>query len=249
MSDPRRFSGVARLYGEAGQTTFALAHVAVVGLGGVGSWAAEALARTGIGKLTLIDLDMVAESNTNRQLHALGDAYGQAKVTAMATRAQLINPECKAIAVEDFVTPENVAELLPAGLSYVIDAIDQTRVKIAIAKHCRASGIPLVVSGAAGGRRDPTRIVVDDLSRTTGDSLLSRVRQQLRKLHGFPRDPRRRFGIDAVFSPEQGRASTGSCPATGGLNCSGYGSAVAVTGAFGFAAAAVVLNRLSGGTT
>lgn len=243
MIDSRRFAGVGRLYGEAAQQAFASAHVAVVGLGGVGSWAAEALARSGVGALTLIDLDIIGESNTNRQLHALGDAYGQAKVEAMAGRIRAINPDCRVTTVEDFVTPENVAALLAPPLSYVIDAIDQTRAKVAMALHCRQVGVPLVVSGAAGGRRDPTRIAVDDLARTTGDSLLARLRQQLRRHPGFPRDPKRRWGIRAVFSTEP--LHKAACPATGGLNCSGYGSAVAVTGTFGFAAAAAALNDLA----
>lgn len=247
MNDPRRFSGVSRLYGDAAHSAFAAAEVAVIGLGGVGSWAAEALARSGIGGLTLIDLDMIAESNTNRQLHALGNAYGQAKALAMAERAIAINPDCRVRAVEDFVTPENVAELLPASLSYVVDAIDQTRAKVAIAAHCKAAGIPLVMSGAAGGRRDPTRVLVADLARTTGDSLLARVRQQLRQRHGFPRDPKRRFGVQAVFSSEPASGLAPSCAPGAPLACSGYGSAVAVTGTFGFAAAALVLDAVAAG--
>lgn len=245
MNDPRRFSGVSRLYGEAAHAAFAASEVAVVGLGGVGSWAAEALARTGIGGLTLFDLDMVAESNTNRQIQALGDAYGQAKALAIAGRATAINPDCRVRPVEEFVTPENVADLLPASLSCVIDAIDQTRAKVSIAAHCKAAGIPLVMSGAAGGRRDPTRVAIADLARTTGDSLLSRVRQQLRQRHGFPRDPKRRFGIQAVFSCEPAGGTKPAGEAGAPLACSGYGSSVVVTGTFGFAAAAAVLDILA----
>ena len=245
MTDARRFSGVERLYGEATRMRFAESHIAVVGIGGVGSWAVEALARTGVGIMTLIDLDMISESNTNRQLHALGDAYGRAKVEAMADRVLAINPACQVTAIEDFVTPENVGDLLPASLHFVVDAIDQTRVKVAIAAHCRKSRIPLVMSGAAGGRRDPTRVAIDDLARTTGDSLLSRVRQQLRAHEGFPRETGARFGIQAVFSAEHVRRPVDACEAGSALSCTGYGSAVAVTGAFGLAAAATALKVLA----
>jgi tRNA A37 threonylcarbamoyladenosine dehydratase len=245
MTNGRRFSGVDRLYGAAALARFAESHVAIVGIGGVGSWAVEALARTGVGKMTLIDLDMIAESNTNRQLHALGDAYGRAKVEAMADRIVAINPACRVNAIEDFVTSENVADLLPTTLDFIVDAIDQSRVKVAIAAHCRRFCIPLAMSGAAGGKRDPTRIAVDDLARTTGDGLLSRVRQQLRAREGFPREPKSRFGILAVYSTEPVHRPPPACGAGGALSCTGYGSAVAVTGAFGFAAAAAALDALA----
>ena len=245
----RRFSGIARLYGPAALSNFQRAHIAVIGIGGVGTWAVEALTRSAIGELTLIDLDMIAESNTNRQIHALGDDYGRAKVDAMAARARAINPDIVVRVIEDFVTPENIGEHLAARFDYIIDAIDDTRAKIAIAAYCRDRGIPLVTAGAAGGKTDPTQIAIDDLARTTQDALLSRLRQQLRKHHDFPRDPKRKFGIQAVFSREPMRRPLASddaaCAVDGRLSCTGYGSATAVTGGFGFAAASVVLGALA----
>ena len=155
----RRFGGVARLYGAAGAGRLKGASVCVVGVGGVGSWALEALARTGIGRLAAVDLDMVAESNTNRQVHALGDIYGKAKVDAMAERIRAINPDCQVACIEDFVTPANVAEVLQPHFDVVIDAIDQARAKAAMIAPCRRQGIPIVVAGAAGGQSDPTQVL------------------------------------------------------------------------------------------
>jgi len=246
----RRFGGIARLYGEAGFGRLRAAHCCVVGIGGVGSWAAEALARSGIGALTLIDLDMVAESNTNRQVHALGDEYGKAKVNAMAVRIGAINPACRVTCIEDFVTPENCASLLRTDFSYVIDAIDQARTKAAMIAHCRRQRIPLITAGAAGGQLDPTRIRVADLARTEQDPLLAKVRTLLRREHGFTRKPREKFGIAAVYSDEPLRYPQASCSvpaAASGLNCAGFGSSVCVTAAFGLAAAAHALQEISNG--
>lgn len=220
----------------------------VVGIGGVGSWAAEALARSGLGRLTLIDLDHVAESNINRQVHALGATLGAAKVAAMRERILAINPACLVDAVEEFIDERNPATLIPT-CDAVIDAIDHVRAKAALIAHCRRAGIRIVTTGGAGGRTDPTRIEVIDLARTTQDALASKVRAQLRKDYGFPREPKKKFGVDCVYSPEQVRRATTACDATGGpafdpaagLNCAGYGSSVAVTAGFGFAAAARVL--------
>lgn len=247
----RRFGGIGRLYGPATLTAFRSAHIAVVGIGGVGSWAAEALARSGVGKLSLIDLDNIAESNTNRQIHALESSFGQAKVTAMANRIREINPQCEVREVEGFVTTDNVAELFADRPGVVIDAIDQVRAKVGMIAFCRASGIPVVVAGGAGGRIDPTRIRIDDLSRTVQDPLLARVRSQLRKDHGFAREPRRKFGVPAVFSEEPLRQPlTGDCDAagavSGGLNCAGFGSSMCVTAAFGLFAASAALGFLQG---
>ena len=246
----RRFGGIERLYGAGALLRAAAAHVVVVGIGGVGSWAAEALARSGIGRLTLIDLDHVAESNVNRQIQALESTFGAAKVIAMRERIAAINPACAVNAVEEFVDETNVATLIPP-CDAVIDAIDQVRAKAALIAHCRRAGIRVVTTGGAGGRTDPTRIEVADLSRTTQDALASKVRARLRKDYGFPREPKQKFGVDCVFSPEQIRrpASADSCLMDGdaaidpaaGLNCAGYGSSVAVTASFGFAAAARVL--------
>ncbi|MBL8446761.1 MAG: tRNA threonylcarbamoyladenosine dehydratase [Zoogloeaceae bacterium] len=243
----RRFGGVARLYGLDGLARLQAAHVAVVGIGGVGSWAAEALARSGVGRLTLIDLDHVAESNLNRQAHALEATLGQAKVLAMAERIAGINPECRVTPIDDFVTPDNVADLLAAGLDGVVDAIDQLRAKVAMIAHGCRLGVPLIVAGAAGGQTDPTRIRVDDLARTIQDPLLAKVRSRLRKEHGFPRDPKKRFGVEAVYSMEPLRYPEASCEAgagPAGLSCAGFGSSMAVTAGFGLAAAARLIDTL-----
>lgn len=250
----RRFSGVSRLHGAAGFARLQAAHAVVVGIGGVGSWAAEALARSAVGAITLIDLDHVAESNTNRQIHALGDTYGQAKVAAMAARILAINPACRVRQIEEFVTPGNVEALFDSG-DVVIDCIDQVSAKAALVAHCRRRGLPVVTCGAAGGRVDPTRIRAADLARASGDPLLAKLRYRLRREHGFPREDGggriRRFGVVAVYSDEPVQlphADTGSCDlsaAPQGLACSGYGSSVTVTAPLGFAAAAQALALLT----
>ena len=249
----RRFGGIARLYGAEGARRIAAAHVCVIGIGGVGSWAVEALARSAVGRITLIDLDHVAESNINRQIQADEATLGQAKVLAMQERIARINPHCIVTCIEEFIDPENIATLLPA-CSAVIDAIDLVRAKAALAAHCKRHKTLLVMTGGAGGRIDPTRICIDDLSRTTQDALASKVRARLRSEYGFPRDPKKKFGIECVYSPEQiRRPANESCDVDGdgmqqgvnGLNCAGYGSSVAVTAAFGMAAAARVLTLLA----
>lgn len=248
----RRFGGVSRLYGETGLQRFQAAHVCVIGIGGVGSWAVEALARNAIGQLTLIDLDNIAESNVNRQLHALDTEFGKAKVTAMAERIRRINPACRVDEIEEFITVENAAAMLSRGYDVVLDAIDDARAKVAIAAWCRANRMPLVVTGGAGGRLDPTRIQTGDLAKATGDRLLAKVRNQLRREHGFPKGERSKFGIPCVYSDEQVRKPDAACAidddteraALTGLNCAGYGSSVCVTAPFGMAAAALVLNLL-----
>lgn len=247
----RRFGGIGRLYGEAALQRFAAAHVCVVGIGGVGTWAAEALARSAVGALTLVDLDMIAESNVNRQIHALGDAFGRAKVSEMATRIVAINPTCRVTEIEDFVGEDNVDAILDRDFDAVIDAIDDSRAKVALIAACAARKLPIVTAGAAGGRLDPTQVRADDLARTVQDSLLSRVRQRLRQDHHFPREPKRKFGVTAIYSTEtMRRPDPASClPTSGGLSCTGYGSTVSVTGAFGFAAAAVVLRHLAAANT
>lgn len=243
----RRFGGVARLYGAPEAERIAAAHIAIVGIGGVGSWVAEALARTGIGQLTLIDLDMVAESNTNRQIQALDGNYGKAKVDAMAERILAIHPRCQVHRIEDFVTPENTANLLQ-GFDVVVDAIDQVRVKTAMIAHCQKIRLPIVTAGAAGGQTDPTQIRLGDLAQTVQDPLLAKVRSRLRKEFGFPRDPRKKFGVSAVYSTEPLRYPTASCaPGSGpeGLNCAGFGSSVCVTSVFGMVAAAQALRLVT----
>lgn len=247
--DNRRFGGIARLYGSAAYQRLRAAHVCVVGIGGVGSWVAEALARTAIGKLTLIDLDMVAESNTNRQIHALEPVFGKAKVDAMAERIAQINPECVIQCIEDFVTVDNMETTLGGGFDVVVDAIDQARVKTAMIDFCKRRKQPIVVVGAAGGQIDPTQIRVSDLSQTVQDPLLAKVRASLRREHGFPRQGK--FGVPAVYStealryPDKGAScDVGSGPA--GLNCAGFGSSVCVTSVFGMAAASHAIGLITG---
>lgn len=242
----RRFGGIARLYGEAALPRLEVAHVCIVGIGGVGSWAVEALARSGVQRLTLIDLDHVAESNLNRQIHALDSTIGQAKVLAMRERIADINPVCAVATIEEFVTTENAASLVPA-CDCLIDAIDQVRPKAALIAHCRSVGIPVISTGAAGGKSDPAQIRVDDLSRTIQDPLAAKLRSTLRRDYGFPREPGKKFGVDCVYSlePVSRPATADSCDAApAGLSCAGYGSSVCVTAAFGFAAASRALARL-----
>lgn len=245
----RRFGGVTRLYGTDGAQRLHKANVCVVGIGGVGSWVVEALARTGVGRITAVDLDMVAESNTNRQIHALGEVYGKAKVDAMADRVRAINPDCRISCVEDFVTQDNVAEILDQEFSVVIDAIDQVRAKAAMIAYCRGTKTPIVVAGAAGGQFDPTRIRVSDLSLTVQDPLLAKVRSLLRRDYGFPRDTKKKFGVTAVFSTEPLRYPTSQAcnseQGPAGLNCAGFGSSVCVTASFGMIAAAQAFNLIS----
>lgn len=249
----RRFGGLKRLYGTEGANKLRQASVCIVGIGGVGSWAVEALARSGVERITAIDLDMVAESNTNRQIHALGDIYGKAKVDAMAERVRAINPGCEFTPVDDFVTPENTESLLNHGFSVVIDAIDQVRAKVAMIAFCHTRRIPIVVAGAAGGQTDPTRIAVTDLSQTIQDPLLAKVRSMLRRDHGFPRGDKK-FGVSAVFSTEPLRypekhaeCSVDHSPT--GLNCAGFGSSVCVTSVFGMVAASRALDTILGRKT
>lgn len=250
-ADPRRFGGIQRLYGKEGQERLAAARVCVVGIGGVGSWAAEGLARSGVGQLTLIDLDHVAESNINRQIQATDPALGQAKVQAMRDRIAGYHPSCDVVPVEDFLTVENTEGLLGTGYDCVIDAIDMVRAKVAMIAFCRLTEVPLVTCGAAGGQIDPTQIRVDDLARATQDPLLAKVRRQLRKEHGFTRDPKKRFGVEAVFSieplryPEVGAACDLPRGGPAGLNCAGFGSIVTVTASMGLFAAARAINTLA----
>ncbi|QJQ05991.1 tRNA threonylcarbamoyladenosine dehydratase [Undibacterium piscinae] len=259
----RRFGGVARLYGAVALERFKHAKVCIVGVGGVGSWVVEALARSAIGHLTMIDLDNVAESNVNRQLQATSETLGKAKVTALAERIYQINPFCQVREVEDFVTPENLDEMIGAqGFDYVIDAIDSVKAKTALIAYCRQRSIPLITIGAAGGQTDPCKIEIRDLSRTEQEPLLALVRKRLRQNYGFPRGSKSKFGIDAVFSmealtmPETAEVcevdtsagtgtNAGANAGVTGLNCAGFGSSIVVTASFGLAAAAQVLRNLA----
>jgi len=234
----RRFGGLRRLYGDAAYLRIRAARIAVVGVGGVGSWTAEALARSGVAALTLIDLDQVAESNVNRQVQALGSTLGQAKVEALRQRIADIHPGCVVHAVEEFAEPGNWPALLPAPVDAVVDACDQGRAKAAIAAWALATGVPLVTVGAAGGKRSPERVEVADLAETTHDPVLAALRQRLRKLHGAAKSGP--IGIACIFSRESIVLPPGEregCDIDGSLNCHGYGSSVGVTATFGLVAA------------
>ncbi|WP_418120308.1 ThiF family adenylyltransferase [Variovorax sp. 350MFTsu5.1] len=249
----RRFGGLERLYGVAGAARIRDAHVLVVGIGGVGSWAVEALARSGVGCLTMIDLDHVSESNINRQIHALDATVGQAKVEAMRERIAQINPECKVQAIDDFVEPGNWLSLLEAAQAVngpataVIDACDQVKAKVAMAAWARASRATFVTVGAAGGKRQAHKVDIEDLSLVTHDPLLAQLRQRLRKEHGAPREGRK-IGVACVFSRESVAPPDASCAIESGdgtLNCHGYGSVVSVTATFGQCAAGWVLDKIA----
>lgn len=248
----RRFGGLRRLYGIEGAQRIFDAHVAVVGIGGVGSWAVEALARSGVRRLTLIDLDHVSESNINRQIHALEPTLGQAKAEAMRERIALFHPDCVVDVVDEFVTPDNwpsLLEVLPEGagrLSAVIDACDQVRAKTTLADWSASRGVPFVTVGAAGGKRLAQAVEVADLADTTHDPLLAQLRYRLRKQHGGARTGR--MGVTCVFSREAVAPPDVSCGLDdndGSLNCHGYGSAVSVTATFGLCAAGWVMNALA----
>lgn len=253
-SQALRFGGLARLYGRAGLARLLASRVAVIGIGGVGSWTAEALARSGVGSITLFDLDDVCTSNINRQLHALDATVGQPKVAVMAERLRQINPEAVIEPRACFITPGNLASELDQGFDVIVDATDAVPVKAAIITWCRRNKVRLVVVGGAGGQRDPRLITTADLARTTQDPLLAKVRNLLRRDHGFSRNPKRRFEVECVYSTEQlvypQADGSVACrkPEPGEalkLDCgSGFGSAAFVTGAFGFVAAQRVVERL-----
>ncbi len=256
MSEPvdmeRRFGGLRRLYGDAGYERVRAAHVAVIGVGGVGSWAAEALARSGVRALTLVDLDQVSESNINRQVQADERTLGAAKVLALRERIAAIHPQCEVTAVEEFVEPGNWPALLRgAAVDGVIDACDQVRAKLVLAQWALDSGTPLVMAGAAGGKRLAQRVEVADLAQVTHDPLLASLRQRLRKAGAARNGP---IGVRCVCSREAvalpaaaGGAEAPDCVVDGSLNCAGYGSSVAVTATFGLVAAGELMQRLSTG--
>ncbi|MEY4429464.1 MAG: hypothetical protein RLZZ182_2153 [Pseudomonadota bacterium] len=240
----RRFGGLRRLYGAVAYERLRTLRLAVIGVGGVGSWAAEALARSGVATLVLIDMDHVAESNINRQIQALTGTVGQAKIEALRDRIAQIHPGCEVVLVDDFVDEDNVASLLDQGpLDGVIDCCDQVRAKAALAAWGIAHGVPVVTVGAAGGKLLPHAIEVADLADVTHDPLLSSLRQRLRQRHGGAR--KGRMGLTCVFSREAVRPpQDGACSTDGSLNCHGYGSSVTVTASFGMNAAAVLLNQV-----
>jgi len=242
----RRFGGLDRLYGVEGASRIRDAHVAVVGIGGVGSWAAEALARCGVGQLTLIDLDHVAESNINRQIHALDTTVGMAKVQAMRERIAHINPACVVHCIEDFVEPANWPAILPSSVDAVIDACDQVKAKTAMAAWALQQRRVFISVGAAGGKRQAHKVDIDDLSLTTHDPLLAQLRYRLRREHGAARDGKK-IGVACVFSRESVAPPDPSCviEGDGSLNCHGYGSVVSVTATFGQCAAGWIIEQIS----
>lgn len=250
----QRFGGTQRLYGIQPTEILRHAHVTVAGIGGVGSWVAEALARTAIGQITLIDLDDICVTNTNRQIHALTDTIGEAKVDAMAKRIKQINPQCQVNIIEDFVVADNVAELLNSSMDYVVDATDSVKAKAAMIAYCKRNKIPIITIGGAGGQTDPTQIAVTDLSKTIHDPLAAKLRNILRKEYHFSTNPKRKFGISCVYSteqlvyPQQDGSVCQTKNLTDGsvkLDCNnGFGASVAVTATFGFVAAARVIDKI-----
>jgi len=250
-----RFGGIIRLYGVQAFERFSNSHVAVIGIGGVGSWAAEALARSGVGKITLFDLDDICVSNINRQLHALNSTVGKMKVEVMAERLREINPLVQVRAEHVFITPKNIDRYISKDMDAVFDATDSVSAKTAIIAYCSRNKIRLVCSGGAGGQIDPTQIQIADLNRTIQDPLLAKVRNNLRRLHGFSRNPKRKYGVDCVFSTEQARyplADGSVClqrPDSAGpvrLDCaSGFGAVTHLTGTFAFMAVSRILKKLA----
>ena len=251
-----RFNGIARLYGREKLDTLRQSHAMIIGVGGVGSWAVEALARSGVGELTLVDMDEVCISNTNRQLPAISSTLGQPKVTVLAQRVLSINPDCKVNGLQRFFTATSMEELLALPCSGVIDAIDSLKHKALLIAECKRRKIPIVVAGGAGGRRDPTAIRYADLTQATHDRLLQQTRKILRKDFGFPAGDGKKFGVDCVFSPEppmfpQTDGSVCEIREAGTdtkMNCeSGYGAVTHVTGTFGFALAAKIIEKILAG--
>ena len=238
----RRFAGVAKIYGEDEFQHYENSHVMVIGVGGVGSWAVEALARTGVGELTLVDMDSIAASNINRQLPAMSSTLGYEKIEVMAERCRQINPRIKINLVDDYLSADNIKEVLAEAPDIILDCIDDVKAKLALMLHCRFNKIPLIVSGGAGGKLDPLKIRVADLSKTEQDPMLAKLRTQLRGM-GICKKPKDKFGITCVYSIDNPFSSTDVC-ASAGLRCGGYGSAVVVTSSFAMVAVAEVLKKL-----
>ena len=240
----RRFSTLSRLYEEEGLKRLSQSHVVVVGIGGVGSWAVEALARSGVGKLTLIDLDNIAESNINRQIHALSSTIGESKVEAMRSRILEINACCEVVLIEDFLTADNLAEYLTHSREnyWILDAMDEVRVKAALIAFAKRHRYKIITTGAAGGKTRAEDLMIDDLNKTFHDPLCARLKSLLRKEYQFP-DFSKKAGIPIVFSKENSQAKKN---ASGGLNCQGYGSIVTVTATMGLLAASYIINKITG---
>ncbi|MGC7590666.1 tRNA cyclic N6-threonylcarbamoyladenosine(37) synthase TcdA [Bisgaard Taxon 46] len=243
----QRFGGIGRLYGAEALARLRQSHVCVIGIGGVGSWCVEALARSGVGQLTLIDMDDICVTNINRQIHALSGNIGQLKTEAMKARVALINPECQVNIIDDFISSENLSDYLLRNYDYVIDAIDSVKTKAALIAFCKRNKIKLITVGGAGGQTDPTQIQIADLSKTIQDPLASKVRSLLRKEYNFSQNPKRKFGIDCVFStqPLIFPKMDGNCEVSATMNCAnGFGAATMITATFGFFAVSRVINKL-----
>lgn len=246
------FAGIARLYGKEAYALIKNMHVCVVGIGGVGSWVVEALARSAVGSITLIDYDTIALSNVNRQIHTLSSTIDKKKCMAMQERVQQINPDCKVSIIDDFITLENMPDLLNNGYDYVVDAIDSIKFKAGLIYHCKRNKIPVITTGGAGGLTDPSVIKVVDLSKTYNDALAAKVRSTLRDQYNFTKNTKRSFRVDCVFSsqqqlyPKEDGSVSHEKPGIHGvsLDCRfGYGAASFVTGTFGFIAAAHIIKK------
>lgn len=241
----QRFGGIGRLYTPQGLEILRQAHICVIGIGGVGSWAVEALARSGVGKLTLIDMDDICVTNINRQIHAMSGEIGKLKTEVMKERVLKINPECEVNIIDDFLTKENLADYLSRGYDYVLDAIDSVQVKAALLNFCKRNKIRVITTGGAGGQTDPSQIQIVDLAKTVQDPLAARVRTLLRKEYGFA--GKTKFGIDCVFSNQQPifpKMAEG-CEVSATMNCAnGFGAVTMVTATFGFFAAARIVDKL-----
>lgn len=243
----QRFGGIGRLYTPDGLARLRKAHICVIGIGGVGSWVVEALARSGIGELTLIDMDDICVTNINRQLPAMSGTIGKLKTEVMSERVKLINPECTINIIDDFISPENQSDYLNRGYDYVIDAIDNVRTKASLIAYCKRNKINVITIGGAGGQTDPTQIQIADLSKTIQDPLLAKVRSVLRKDYNFSQNPKRKFSIDAVFSaqPLIFPQMTEGCSISATMNCAnGFGAATMITATFGFFAVSRVIDKL-----
>ena len=240
----RRFTGIDRLYGTDTFALYQQAHVLVAGAGGVGSWAIEALARTGIGHLTLIDMDVLVASNVNRQLPAISETFGRGKIDVLAERAYGINPRLKITLIDDFLTRDNIANLMADTPDLVLVCTDDVEAKISLIIWCRRRRIPIVVAGAGGGETVPTELRVDDLTRTHRDPLLAKIRRQLRRDCGFPKDPQEKFGIPCIYSGQPVHTPEGEACDSGNLSCSGYGSTTMVTATMGMMAVAEGLRHM-----
>ena len=253
INTPEAFSGIDRLYGGNAYQKLSRRRVYVVGIGGVGSWVVEGLARSGIGEIRMADLDDVCITNTNRQVHALISTIGQSKVEVMAARCLEINPGIEIRCDQAFVTGKTVEDQIEGDLDLVIDCGDNQMAKAALIAHCRRLKIPVITLGAAGGRIDPSKVKVRDLAKTDGDALLAAVRQTLRNRHGFSRTSGKRFSVNAVYSDEQTRylqvnGSVGQQKPSEGANrldCAGsLGAVTHVTAVFAFHATAKAIEML-----